>query len=218
MTAIKKEYSFGFSMESVEIAEEEHKLKVLTGERVAFSAYGKVSTLQGFPVTEGSVLAKNGDSIEQTTLKEDGTFRVMGLQPNIPYTFTVESTAVDRSLPGSQEVTIQAPSANQPNSDVTDLRFVAIERAKTMSVAGSAFFEGEESSKEYKALYKEVPLLTVTLYKSGSLVRSIQLPVSHLFEFKDVPRGTDYELVVKSNKPMVDRRHETQVTIPLEGT
>lgn len=41
--------------------------------------------------------------------------------------------------------------------------------------------------------------------------------MSHLFEFKDVPRGKNYELVVKSGKPMVDRRHETQFTVTLDS-
>ena len=40
LTAIKKEYSFGGAMEALEIVEEDRKVKVLTGKRVAFSAYG----------------------------------------------------------------------------------------------------------------------------------------------------------------------------------
>ena len=43
LTAFKKEYAFGGGSSSavvIEVQEEEHKVEVLTGQRVAFSAYG----------------------------------------------------------------------------------------------------------------------------------------------------------------------------------
>ena len=88
-----------------------------------------------------------------------------------------------------------------------------------MTVSGSAFFESEETTKVFKSLYKEAPMLTVYLHESGQSqpIKSMPLPVSHLFEFKDVPRGKPYDIVVKSGKPMVDRRHETQATVTLEA-
>ena len=45
----------------------------------------------------------------------------------------------------------------------------------------------------------------------------MKLPESHLFEFSGLASGTDYELVIKSNKLMVDRRHEAVVTVPVDA-
>lgn len=45
LTAIKKEFSFGSGLKTIEVAEEEHKVHVLNGQRVAFSVYGSVRTL-----------------------------------------------------------------------------------------------------------------------------------------------------------------------------
>lgn len=95
---------------------------------MAFSAYGNVSSLQGRPISDGSVMAKHGDSIEQAAIQTDGTFRLMGLKPGTTYTVTVESTLVERTLPGFQELTIAVPSSAAPNSDVTGLRFTSIEK------------------------------------------------------------------------------------------
>ena len=66
LTAIRKEYSFGTGMDSIEVAEEEHTVKVLTGKRVAFSAYGSVTTLHGVAVVDkGTVVARTpNDTIE----------------------------------------------------------------------------------------------------------------------------------------------------------
>ena len=41
----------------------------------------------------------------------------------------------------------------------------------------------------------------------------MQLPASHLFEFKGLARGKKYELVINNQRPIVDRRHESSVTL-----
>ena len=71
----------------------------------------------------------------------------MGMRPGLPYTFTVESSQIVRTLPGEKTVTIAEPTQSDPNPDVADLRFASIERPSQLSIAGSAFFEGEESVK-----------------------------------------------------------------------
>jgi len=48
----------------LEIQEEEHALKIVVGERVAFSAHGTVSNLAGLPITTGNVVARQGDNVE----------------------------------------------------------------------------------------------------------------------------------------------------------
>ena len=110
------------------------------------------------------------------------------------------------------------PTSEKPNSDVQNLDFVTIERPRTMSVSGSIFFEGEQTVKQYKSLYKEAPAIHVAIHRKGDPqpLQSMQLPISHLFEFKGLKRGEKYELVVKGSKPIVDRRHESLVNIDVE--
>ena len=70
LTAIKKEYAFTIgSYEVFEVREEEHKYIDLAGLRVAFSVYGMVTTLHGKPITEGSALARCGETkVEQAAI------------------------------------------------------------------------------------------------------------------------------------------------------
>lgn len=69
LTAIKKEYTFG-TQDQVEVKEEEHKKIKLSGQRIAFSVYGSVSTLNGVPITNGNVVARSGDNVEIATIQE----------------------------------------------------------------------------------------------------------------------------------------------------
>ena len=41
------------------------------------------------------------------------------------------------------------------------------------------------------------------------------LPVSHLFEFKGLSQDKEYDLVVKSSRDFMDRRHEPSVRVPV---
>jgi len=89
------------------------------------------------PITEGNVLARNGDhNIEFGVIKADGTFRVMGLKPGNTYAFSVESKMVERTLPDKKSIVMAS-------GDNTDVSFVSIEKPSTFSISGSAFFEGE---------------------------------------------------------------------------
>lgn len=133
------------------MAEEEHKQITLKAKRVAFSAYGSVTTLHGLPVTEGSVVARSGEAAEFAKIQEPhGEFRIMGLQPGKAYSISVESAQIDRALPVEKVVIIAPPSETNPNSDITNLRFAAIEKPKSVSISGVAFFEDEETVKKNK--------------------------------------------------------------------
>lgn len=74
----------------------------------------------------------------------------MGLQPGKTYAISVDSTQIERALPGEKLVTIATPTAAKPNADITNLRFSAIEKLSTVSISGVAFFEGEENVKSHK--------------------------------------------------------------------
>ena len=191
------------------------------GERVAFSAYGKVTNLQGLPIRKGSILAKSGDLTEQAFLVEDGTFRVMGLLPGRTYTISVESSLLARTLPDTREITIDHPNEENQEPDVFDIRFASIERSAYVDISGSVFFEGEETTAQLETLYKEDPNVSIAIYDkgktAGSPLKSQSLPISHYFEFSGMQRGRDYEIVFRADRPIVDRRHLSDVTYVVEA-
>ena len=65
----------------------------------------------------------------------------MGLKPGMKYSLSVESDSIETVMPASQTVTV---SLDQPG-DIHDIVFIAIERSSTFSLAGSAFFQNEET-------------------------------------------------------------------------
>ena len=67
----------------------------------------------------------------------------MGLQPGKSYEISIESNNMDRTLPAVRTITIPVASEKAPNSDVTQIKFIAIEKSDALEITGSAFFEGE---------------------------------------------------------------------------
>ena len=78
-------------------------------------------------------------------------------------------------MPGEKLVMIELPTADIPNPDVIDLRFSAIEKSSTVSISGMAFFEGEETVKNHKKLYKEMPLLSIILNEVNGSNNPVQV-------------------------------------------
>ena len=74
------------------------------------SAFGSVLTLENEVVTEGTVLARLEESVEQAKIQPDGTFRLMGLKPGNTYAVTVESAKIESLLPYEKLVTIDIPT------------------------------------------------------------------------------------------------------------
>ena len=140
----------------------------------------------------------------------------MGLQPGKTYLFSAESESMSRVFPSNLPITIAQPSENQPYPDVHGINFTGIEQPNKITIAGSAFFEGEETPKQYKMLYKESPKLTATLFKhpmNDKPLKTVQVAASHTFEFTGLERDAQYEIHIKSMKSYMDTRHEQQTKI-----
>jgi len=81
ITAILKEYEFESSSVAVDLQDGDHAKKAISAKRVAFSAFGKVSKLNGLPLSHGRILAKceGCERVEEAKIDQDGSFRVRGL-------------------------------------------------------------------------------------------------------------------------------------------
>lgn len=82
-----KEYRFEPSSRMIRVEEGKSVLVRLVGRRVAFSAYGTVSCLNGEPeaglLVEARGQAECADLQEEATTREDGTWRIRGLEPKV---------------------------------------------------------------------------------------------------------------------------------------
>ncbi|XP_071858725.1 BOS complex subunit NOMO3 isoform X2 [Bombus fervidus] len=121
-----KEYRFDPSSKMIKIVEGATVKINLYGKKVAFSAYGSVTSLNGEP--EVGLLVEvqgQGDCAnlqEEATTEENGSFRIRGLQPTCTYAFRLKPNAevnahIQRTSPISTSI--------RTSSDVRDLRLVA---------------------------------------------------------------------------------------------
>ncbi|XP_029039674.2 nodal modulator 3 [Osmia bicornis bicornis] len=120
-----KEYRFDPSSKMIKVVEGATVKVNLFGKRVAFSAYGSVTSLNGEP--EAGLLVEiqgQGDCDhlqEEATTEENGNFRIRGLQPTCTYVFRLKPNAevnahIQRTSPES--ITIKT------STDIRGLRLV----------------------------------------------------------------------------------------------
>ncbi|CAL7942843.1 unnamed protein product [Xylocopa violacea] len=121
-----KEYRFDPPSKMIKVIEGATVKVNLFGKRVAFSAYGSVTSLNGEP--EAGLLVEvqgQGDCDnlqEEATTEENGSFRIRGLKPTCTYAFRLKPNAevnahVHRTSPVSTSV--------QTSTDVRGLRLIA---------------------------------------------------------------------------------------------
>ncbi|XP_048265268.1 uncharacterized protein LOC100649850 isoform X3 [Bombus terrestris] len=121
-----KEYRFDPPSKMIKVVEGATVKINLYGKKVAFSAYGSVTSLNGEP--EAGLLVEvqgQGDCDnlqEEATTEENGSFRIRGLQPTCTYVFRLKPNAevnahIQRTSPISTSI--------QTSSDIRGLRLVA---------------------------------------------------------------------------------------------
>ncbi|KYM94379.1 PREDICTED: nodal modulator 3 [Cyphomyrmex costatus] len=121
-----KEYRFDPPSKMINVVEGATVNVNLFGNRVAYSAYGSITSLNGEP--EVGLLVEvqgqgNCSSLqEEATTEENGNFRIRGLQPKCIYAFRLKPNAesnahIERTSPSSQLV--------QPMQDIHGLRLIA---------------------------------------------------------------------------------------------
>ncbi|XP_017891823.1 nodal modulator 3 [Ceratina calcarata] len=120
-----KEYRFDPPSKMIKVVEGATVKVNFFGMRVAFSAYGAVTSLNGEPeaglLVEVQGQGECDNHQEEATTEENGAFRIRGLQPTCTYAFRLKPNAevnahIQRTSPAS--VLIQA------TSDVRSLRLV----------------------------------------------------------------------------------------------
>lgn len=121
-----KEYRFDPPSKMIKVVEGATVTVNLFGKRVAFSAYGSVTSLNGKP--EAGLLVEmqgQGDCSnlqEEATTEENGNFRIRGLQPTCTYLFRLKpNTEVNAQIQRTSPDSIQVQTAK----DIHGLRLVA---------------------------------------------------------------------------------------------
>lgn len=197
-----KEYEFGQATVMIDLKDGEHADKSLIAKRVAYSAYGSVTKMNGLPLESARVTAicQTCDKSEETQIDADGNYRVRGLIPNNTYRLQVQAPElIERTVPNFLTLDIK-------NEDSKGHEFLAIMQSPYIEITGSVEFEGED---QY-LMFREDPKAVVELYdveKPGAPIHSQQLSLTRYFQFSFLQRK-EYILRVIPKRGENDRRYE----------
>lgn len=158
-----KEYEFDNTNNPILVKEGEVLHLKIQATRVAYSCYGKVSSLNGNAQNDIMVEAVSSDGLtEDTKTDNDGKYRIRGLIPNKDYEIRIKSTPTTRQLNENKVVRVG-------QHDIQDIHLIVLKENPVFEVYGHVF-----ANASY------LPYLTVKIHeyndnKTGSLVNQIAL-------------------------------------------
>jgi len=173
-----KEYVFEPASQTVKLGQGQDTEIVLKANRVAYSCYGNVLSLNGEPekVVVVEAVGPNGE-IEEGQTDNQGVFRIRGLQPSSKYTIRVKQNQerIERATPAAVEISVG-------KEDVQNINFILFRRNTKFDLTGVV-----KTSDQF------LPSLQVALYKEEDMTTPLKtMPLGHLnfFEFSSLGKGT----------------------------
>ncbi|BFZ14363.1 hypothetical protein BsWGS_17402 [Bradybaena similaris] len=133
-----KEYRFEPASQMINVQEGTTEKITIKGSRVAFSCFGKVTSLNGEPEPQIIIEALGQGECQQyqeeSKTEADGSYRIRGLQPKCTYDIHLKSgevnTHVERTAPQSRFVSVEA-------SDLHEINIIAFRRMSQMDISGN---------------------------------------------------------------------------------
>ncbi|KAK5639267.1 hypothetical protein RI129_011759 [Pyrocoelia pectoralis] len=147
-----KEYRFNPSSKIIEVKEGATVNVQLRGKRVAYSAFGQITSLNGEPEERISVVANGVNNCtqysEEATSERNGNFRIRGLQPYCVYDITVkdcldEKRPIERAAPSSLVTMINS-------LDVYNIKFTIFRPTPNTDIMVRVFSENPDAYKNLK--------------------------------------------------------------------
>ncbi|XP_072048765.1 LOW QUALITY PROTEIN: BOS complex subunit NOMO1-like [Amphiura filiformis] len=180
LRALMKEYKFEPGSQMLDVAEGASEKLLIRGQRVAFSCFGSVTSLNGEPEPKIALEAQGIDScgevLEESVSDQDGQFRIRGLQPKCTYELRLQSGGVnshiERSAPKSHVIKVEG-------KDIENIRIIVFRRLNQFEIGGNVI-----TASEF------VQTLKVLLYSEDNLdspLQTLSLGTSSFFQFPSLP-------------------------------
>nr|XP_022914700.1 nodal modulator 1 [Onthophagus taurus] len=136
-----KEYSFDPSSKIIDVKEGATVHVTLKGRRVAYSVYGRVTSLNNEPEEKITVIAsglKNCSQYsEESSSESNGQFRIRGLLPYCSYNLQVKGDHFERAAPSVIEL-------DAINKDIEDVKLVVFRQPQSIDILGRVFTANPE--------------------------------------------------------------------------
>lgn len=171
-----KEFSFDPSSTMVDVTEGINKQLMLKGKRVAFSCFGKVTSLTGDPekaVVEVVGTHECSKFQEEAMTEQDGKFRIRGLIPKCRYILRMKSGLdvnqhIERATPSTLDISVQ-------DGDITGLHLITFRHFNQVDISGNVI-----THPDY------LPTLKVLLSRDDNtdqMMHTLSLSASSFFHF-----------------------------------
>merc|ERR1712117_360311 len=206
MGPVLKEYDFEPKSKLIMVKEGAEEVVEIVGKRVAFSAFGTLTSLRGDP-EPGIVLEAVGHGDDCAKYQEegvswpDGQFRIRGLQPSCSYRLQLKLSKtnyqVERTIPDHRPVVVT-------DGDVTELDLIALRPKLTMDVS---LMVKTNSKKD-----NVVKNIKAKLFcgDSDSPIHTVKMDNTKFYIFPSIPSdGKECYITVEANAVQTNQRVKT---------
>ncbi|XP_037806590.1 nodal modulator 1 isoform X2 [Lucilia sericata] len=218
-----KEFKFEPNSKMIDLKDGETVEIKMIGKRVAYSAFGTVTSLNGEPFAQVNIEATASEKCshhqEEATTENNGKYRLRGLNPGCDYTIRVKDAGVagnnvDRSIPVQRVVEIA-------NEDVQNVNFLAISPINFVDVtvrvtaASNDFYKTLRLVMYRKGSYDspiysqrlETPLNPKARYNPGIMVFLPRIPLdgkTYIVELRSSLSDKTYTYTVPTQQFVAD--------------
>ncbi|XP_048249948.1 nodal modulator 1-like [Haliotis rufescens] len=175
-----KEYKFEPSSQMIDVQEGTTRKITITGARVAYSCYGRVTSLNGEPepgiVVEAVGQDKCSGYQEESKTEQDGTYRIRGLEPKCDYVLRLKggevNTHIERTAPKSRVLKVDS-------KDFQDVNVIAFRHLNQLDISGNIIVPQEHLASLKVLLYRED--------SPDSPIHTINMAVTTFFYMPSLP-------------------------------
>jgi len=202
-----KEYTFQPNTQTIKVREGETVESTFSANRVAYSCYGHVHSLNGeaekFIAIEADSV--DGDHHEETQSDANGDYRLRGLLPSRNYIIRIKPKKESKKGHQIERASPHQVSLSIRHEDIRNVDFVIFRKSSIFDVSGQI-----NTSAEW------YPNLRIELYKVGETEKPLQtreVGPTNYFDFVSLSRDSRY--IVKLVTTLSDRIYDFKITDPL---
>ena len=213
LIVMMQEYEFTPNSHPVQITDGYHMNLVIEASRIAYSCFGRVTSING-QTERGVVIEAVGvasqsnaeleneackSSQESSKLDEElGTYRIFNLKPKCAYELRVKQQQVKDEAAKLLKLVPESYAIQVENADVTNKNFVVLEKMDKLDLSIAVSYKPADSPAiNYKSVNNFVRLRLFKANQPEAVIQTIYAPANTVAYFNGLPRDRAQQYAVQ---------------------
>jgi hypothetical protein len=203
LIVMMQEYEFEPNSHPIQITDGYHMNLQVEAKRMAYSCFGKVTSINGQPESDIEVTATGKTSDEQNEQCESsvesarvepgnfGAYRIFNLKSKCEYELSVKSLDSGPTIGTSSKILPQTYRVRVDDADVTDKNFILLDRSDRLDLSMAVSYRPQVGGGlNYKQISNFVRIKLFKASDPETVVQTQLVPANYVAYFGSLPRAT----------------------------